>query len=122
MSNLARFLSPYIETIELDNIIGAVVENRLKQGIRLFISHSKNIEILCKDHQFEFSDCEHILSINETSFTYDYCGRDIGDDVLSSPEYDMLLILEDNGYDDVVLAHYKLKDNDLENLVGYFRI
>lgn len=122
MSNLARFLSPYIETIELDNIIGAVVENRLKQGLRLWITHSKDIEILCKDHQFEFSNSEHILSIDDTSFTYDYCGWDIGNDVLSSPKYDTLLILEDNGLDDVVLAHYKLKDNDLENLVGYFRI
>lgn len=122
MSKLAEFLAPYIETIELDNIIGAVVENRLKQGLRLWISHSKDIEILCKDHQFEFSNSEQILSIDDTSFTFDWCGREIGDDVLSSPEYDTLFILEDNGYDDVVLAHYKLKENDLENLVGYFRI
>lgn len=122
MSKLAEFLAPYIERVELDNIIGAVVENRLKQGIRLYISHSKDIEILCKDHQFEFSNSEQILSIDDTSFTFDWCGREIGDDVLSSPKYDTLFILEDNGLDDVVLAHYKLKDNDLESLVGYFRI
>ncbi len=122
MSKLAEFLAPYIERVELNNIIGTVVENRLKQSVRLYISHSKEIEILCKDHTFEFSDCEQILSMDDTSFTYDVCGWDTADGVLSSPEYDTLLVLEDNGLDDVVLAHYKLKENDLVNLVGYFFI
>ena len=121
MSNLARFLSPYIETIELDNIIGAVVENRLKQGLRLWIGHSKYVEILCEKHTFDFSNWCEVSAISDVSFGYNYHFTH-GEDELSSPEYDTLLILEDNGLDDVVLAHYKLKDNDLESLVGYFRI
>jgi hypothetical protein len=119
MSKLAEFLAPYIERVELDNIVGAVVENRLKQGIKLYISHSDYIEI--QDQQIEFSDCEQILSIDDTSFTYDWFGHDIGHGGLSDPQYDTLLVLEDNGYNDVVLAHYKFRDNNLVNLVGYFR-
>ena len=121
MSKLARFLSPYIETIELDNIIGAVVENRLKKGIRMYIGHSTDVEILCEKHTFEFSNFDDVSAISDLSVAYHYHFTH-GEQELSAPEYDTLILLEDNGLDDVVLAHYKLKDNDLENLVGYFRI
>ncbi len=122
MSELSEFLSPYIERVELNNIIGTIVENRLKQGIRLYISHSKDIDILSEENTFEFSDCEHILSMDDTSFTYDYCGWDTADGVLSSPEYDTLFVLEDNGCNDVVLAHYKLKENTLADMIGWVRV
>lgn len=91
MSNLARFLSPYIETIELDNIIGAVVENRLKQGLVLWIGHSKYVEILFKSHTFEFSNFDDVLALDDVSVTYQRHYMH-GEQELSAPEYDTLFI------------------------------
>lgn len=121
MSKLAEFLAPYIERVEVSVIIGAVVENRLKQGIRMYIGHSEDIEILCEGHTFDMSNYRQALSLDDVSFTFMQFGS-VGDNSLSEPRYDTLLLLEDNGLDDVVLAHYKLKENDLVNLVGYFFI
>jgi hypothetical protein len=121
MSELSEFLAPYIERVEVSAIIGAVVENRLKQGLRLYIGHSTDIEILSEGHTFDMSNFNQALSLDDVSFTFVKFGY-IGDNSLSEPRYDTLILLEDNGLDDVVLAHYKLKENDLVNLVGYFFI
>ena len=120
-TSLAEFLAPYIERVYLGNIIGAVVENRLKQGVTLRIGHSKDIEIIGHSNTFESSNFEDVHTLDEVSFGYLWHFTH-GEGALSSPYYDTLLVLEDDGYDDRVLAHYKLKDNDLENLVGYFRV
>ena len=120
MSKLAEFLAPYIERVEVSAIIGAVVENRLKKGIRLYIGHSSDIEILCEGHTFDMSNYYEVISLDNVSF--EYVRYYVGSDSLSDDCYDTILLLEDNGLDDVVLAHYKLKENDLVNLVGYFFI
>jgi len=122
MSKLSEFLAPYIERVEVSVIIGAVVENRLKRGLKLRIGHSEDVEILSEGHTFDCSTFRTVWTLDDTSFTFPYFGGEIGDDSLSEYYYDTLLILDKNGLDDVVLAHYKLKENDLVNLVGYFFI
>lgn len=119
MSNLAEFLAPYIERVEVNGIIGAVVENRLKNGIRMYIGHSKDIEISYEEHTFDMPNYYQVISLDNNSF--EYVAYYVMSDSLSDDCYDTILLLEDNGLDYVVLAHYKLKENDLVNLVGYFR-
>jgi len=121
MSELSEFLAPYIERVEVSAIIGAVVEKRLKQGLRLYIGHSEDVDTRKDTQSFDMSNFKQALSLDDVSFTFMQFGY-VGDNSLSEPRYDTLILLEDNGLDDVVLAHYKLKENDLVNLVGYFFI
>lgn len=128
MGTLSEFLSPYIERVECDNLIGANVSSEIKRPYRLIAFDSKSVEqhptLLWKDTEpvvclwMNGAYYDNVCELNHKRFGYysysEFQFVEYGDE---SWEVDTFAIVNDLDKDRLV-AYYNTNGLVLDDMVG----